>query len=214
LSAYYRNSLAEFVKASPTEIAFALVDQNGKFGFPELKTDAVDAWKDEIFQLQNQLGNLVDELAEARQWGLLLEFPIPRRQKRIDVVLLAGRLIIVLEFKSGLGSALSSAKRQVEDYALDLAYFHEPSHGRVIVPIVIGPGIPYQTSHYDEGNIRPVGTAPPIKLPPYYFRSSKPRVHQEATQSHWKAGTMEPTSPYQLSSRRRYPFTRECRYAK
>jgi hypothetical protein len=79
----------------------------------------------------------LDDALCKSDWGLLMEFPIPRRQQRIDLVVLARDIIFVVEFKSGLSNQRSPALHQVEDYALDLADFHAPSHGRVIVPIVV-----------------------------------------------------------------------------
>ena len=58
MRAYYRNTLSEFLKASVSEVAFALVDQNGNFGFPQIEREAVEAWKDEVLLLQSQLVEL------------------------------------------------------------------------------------------------------------------------------------------------------------
>jgi hypothetical protein len=60
--------------------------------------------------------------------------------KRIDVVLITGGVIFVIEFKVGEKSFLSSARDQVWDYALDLKNFHEPSHCASIVPILLATG--------------------------------------------------------------------------
>ncbi|MBV8207384.1 MAG: hypothetical protein JO041_11375, partial [Acidobacteria bacterium] len=57
--------------------------------------------------------------------------------KRIDVVLLSGGVIFVLEFKVGATIADRDALEQAWDYALDLQNFHETSHARVIAPIVV-----------------------------------------------------------------------------
>lgn len=57
--------------------------------------------------------------------------------KRIDVVLLIGPVIFVLEFKIGEKEFYSSSIDQVCDYALDLKNFHESSHDHYIVPILI-----------------------------------------------------------------------------
>src|SRR5271157_3722137 len=59
----------------------------------------------------------------AMLWGLLLEFSIPRKELRIDIVLLVRSLVVVIEAKSG--SAGSDAKRQIEEYAMLLHYFHK-----------------------------------------------------------------------------------------
>ncbi|MGA9964720.1 MAG: DNA/RNA helicase domain-containing protein [Terriglobales bacterium] len=54
---------------------------------------------------------------------------------RIDIVLLIRDVIVVLEAKTG--NAASQAKRQIEEYALLLHYFHQASAGRRIVPLIV-----------------------------------------------------------------------------
>jgi hypothetical protein len=134
-------------------------------GFRQIETAAVESWTDEIETIKTQLANLCRLKPQAKQWGILFEFTIPRRQQRIDVVLLAGGLILAFEFKS-VGSAGSvSSVRQVEDYGLDLSYFHSPSHGRVILPILVGPGLRRKTPEKkDDSNVRSVGTVAPEEL--------------------------------------------------
>jgi hypothetical protein len=68
-----------------------------------------------------------------------MEYPIPMVGRRIDAVILAHDVIIVIETKTG--SSRTSAVRQVEDYALNLACFHEASSDRIIVPMVITAGV-------------------------------------------------------------------------
>ncbi|MDQ6799354.1 MAG: DUF2075 domain-containing protein [Acidobacteriota bacterium] len=55
--------------------------------------------------------------------------------RRVDVVLLIGPVVLVVEFKVGATDFDRSAIEQVWDYALDLKNFHEASHDRPIVPI-------------------------------------------------------------------------------
>jgi len=57
--------------------------------------------------------------------------------KRIDVVLIIGPVIFVLEFKVGESHFTSSALDQVTDYCLDLKNFHETSANYLIAPILI-----------------------------------------------------------------------------
>ena len=68
-----------------------------------------------------------------------MEYPIPLVGRRIDAVILAHNVIVVIETKTG--SSRTSAVRQAEDYALNLACFHEASSGRIIVPMVITAGV-------------------------------------------------------------------------
>jgi hypothetical protein len=66
----------------------------------------------------------------------LLEFPLYRLRRRIDVVLLAGPAVLVIETKVGATEFASADRRQVEEYALDLRDFHSGSAGVSIVPIL------------------------------------------------------------------------------
>lgn len=74
---------------------------------------------------------------ERDKLGILLEFSIPRKEVRIDAVLLIGGRIVILEAKSG--SAFFQAKKQIEEYALLLHYFHKASANQMIVPIIVSP---------------------------------------------------------------------------
>ncbi len=73
---------------------------------------------------------------------ILFECYIPRMGKRVDTVLTLRGLIFVLEFKVGSTHYASSALDQVVDYALDLKNFHEGSHARAIVPILVATNAP------------------------------------------------------------------------
>src|SRR5262249_54401618 len=74
---------------------------------------------------------------ESSTWNLLLEFEIPRRGKRPDVILLASDVIFIIEFKIG-GRAFEGGDRwQVLSYALDLRDFHAASLNRFIVPVLV-----------------------------------------------------------------------------
>ena len=75
-----------------------------------------DAWLAEIALLQAHLVGLTG--------SLFLEFNIPRMGRRIDVVLLIGPVVFVVEFKVGKRTFDRSAVDQVWDYALDLKNFH------------------------------------------------------------------------------------------
>jgi hypothetical protein len=67
---------------------------------------------------------------------VLLEFPLYRLQRRIDVVLLATSIVVVVEAKIGERHFRAADARQVEEYGLDLRDFHEQSSGHLIVPVL------------------------------------------------------------------------------
>ncbi len=137
MPAYYANSVGGFLTDSPTSVSWELVQANEHTGFLQLEHSQTEVWRDSIEILRRSLGSIVGRLSEAAHWGLLLEFPIPRRQKRVDLILLGRDLIFVVEFKATKADA--SAYAQVEDYALDLANFHAASHHARIVPVVVAP---------------------------------------------------------------------------
>ncbi len=134
MPAYYRASLEEFAQTARSEIEARLTEQNAKAAFP-LQPEALFAWQAQLPELQSAVRHLLSEISNSAAWTLLLEYPIPRLGKRIDAVLLAGDVIIVIEMKTG--ASPTSAARQVDDYALSLACFHEASANHPIVPLAV-----------------------------------------------------------------------------
>ncbi len=100
-----------------------------------LTPEAIDAWNIQLPFITAGVSQLVDAVPDAGEWAILLEYPIPQVGKRIDVVILAHDAVLIIETKTGY--AATSARRQVEDYALAMACFHEGSAGRAIVPMVV-----------------------------------------------------------------------------
>ncbi len=102
-----------------------------------MKTDTPRTWWSDLESLRLALGQVADLQPEAHRWWVLLEFGVPRKGSRLDVVLLMGDEIVVLECKSSFAN--TEAFRQVETYALLLHYFHKPSDRKKITPIVVTP---------------------------------------------------------------------------
>lgn len=122
---YYSDSIAGFLAASPTDILGTLVTNSGF----AIEITEREAWREEIRILK-------DVLATA-EGQIYFEYSIPRMGRRIDVVLLIGSVVFVLEFKVGEKTFTSYALNQAHDYALDLKNFHETSRDVFIAPIVI-----------------------------------------------------------------------------
>jgi hypothetical protein len=70
-------------------------------------------------------------------WRLLIEFPLVRLGRRLDTVLVTNRAVFVIEFKTLKSEFSQAARRQAEDYALDLRDFHAASANLTIIPIVV-----------------------------------------------------------------------------
>lgn len=122
---YYSDSIANFLNVSSTEILGVLV-KNYDF---QLEPTQRDAWLEEI--------NILKEVLIGYDGAIYFEYSIPRMGKRIDVILIIGPVIYILEFKIGERDFLSNDLDQVWDYALDLKNFHESSHNHYIVPVLI-----------------------------------------------------------------------------
>jgi len=122
---YYSDTITNFLKTTPNEI-LGILAQSNDFALEQTQRDA---WLEEIRILQNVL--------QPHKGSIYFEYSIPRMGKRIDVVLLIGSAIFVLEFKVGEKEFTSYAVDQVWDYSLDLKNFHETSHECFIAPILI-----------------------------------------------------------------------------
>ncbi len=142
MPAFHHTTLGALLAEDEQRIIGLLITGAGTANIGEHLHTQTRAWQTEIAILQAAASELLARIPESGQWGLLLEYPIPRRQRRLDAVVLAGDVVIVLEFKVGANTYDSSARRQVEDYALDLRDFHEQSLGRVIVPVVVATEAP------------------------------------------------------------------------
>lgn len=136
MSAYYRATLEAFLADDPKRVLGVLTAATPH---NELQRKQIKAWEREIRVLKSSFGDLLHNAPDAAKWELLLEYPIPRRMKRLDGVLLAADVIFCLEFKTEDRCHSRHSQRQVEDYALDLRDFHEASRGRRIVPVVVVP---------------------------------------------------------------------------
>lgn len=122
--AYYSDSIANFLKNTPADIIGQLT-----IGSYSVEQSQTHAWREEISILRDTLG--------CYEGTIYFEYDIPRMGRRIDVVLLIGPVIFVLEFKAGEKEFAAHAIDQVWDYALDLKNFHESSHEQYIAPVLI-----------------------------------------------------------------------------
>ena len=125
---YYSDSITNFLNTGSEEILGKLAINNDF----SLEQTQRDAWLEEI--------NILRKVLSSRNGHIYFEYSIPRMGQRIDVVILIGAVIFVLEFKIGEKEFTSHAIDQVWDYALDLKNFHETSHDVFIAPILIATG--------------------------------------------------------------------------
>ncbi len=88
--------------------------------------------------MQQAFADLVTLHPPAAAWMVLFEYVLPVIGQRLDCVILAEDMIFVLEYKGGHSATAQAALRQAQDYAMNLADFHEQSRGRRVVPIAVG----------------------------------------------------------------------------
>ena len=137
MACFYRASVEEFLAHSQDHVLSRLAAAYATQGYTSLFSDQMLTWERDYRSLRESLKQCASRSDSARSWGLLLEFSIPRKEQRIDIILLVRDVIVVLEAKAGLAG--SQAKRQVEEYALLLHYFHQASAERQIIPLVVSP---------------------------------------------------------------------------
>jgi hypothetical protein len=135
MASFYKSSLGEFLAQSDEHVLARLGTAYARQGYTSLFSDQTLTWERDLGLLRAVLQRCIGESEFARHWGLLLEFSIPRKELRIDIVLLIREVVVVLEAKTALAS--SQAKRQVEEYSLLLHYFHQASAECRIVPVIV-----------------------------------------------------------------------------
>lgn len=120
--------------------------------------------------------------------------------KRLDVVLVTSTSIVILECKTG--SNTSEARRQVEEYALLLHYFHRPSHQKRLIPIVVSRSVGQNTvtlrQHELEFPSLPSYWISPTQSCswqdlPAMLRESVPESTDKVSGDEWNEGPYRPT---------------------
>lgn len=162
---YYSNTIAQFLQDSDSSILGELVKHH-EFALEELQRNA---WITQIEIIKKQFASYDDE------GFILFEYAIPRMGKRVDVILLIQDFVFVLEFKVGEKNYSRYALDQALDYSLDLKNFHEQSHNRQIVPVVVATEATPQSNifiPYDDLVFHPLKTnksnlLPILKTAPY-----------------------------------------------
>ncbi len=122
---FYSDSISNFLRSSTEEVLGILALNND---FTLIQTQR-GAWVSEI--------EILREALTTYEGSIYFEYSIPRMGRRIDVVILIGPVIFVMEFKVGEGEFTTYAIDQVFDYALDLKNFHDASHQQFIAPVLI-----------------------------------------------------------------------------
>ncbi|ABM56950.1 DUF2075 domain-containing protein [Verminephrobacter eiseniae] len=137
-----RYSLSGFAHADDAQLLGELTDAVASTGIQSTRTTQIETWKTQVALLKQCAYALIEMHEAAKGWQVILEYELPRRQKRPDAILLAEDVILVVEFKVGAMSHDASSRWQVEDYCLNLRDFHGGSSGRAIVPVLCSTATP------------------------------------------------------------------------
>lgn len=116
--------------------------------------------------------------------------------RRADLIIVNAGLIFVVEYKLGANHFDRAALAQSFGYGLDLKHFHETSHDRAIVPIVVAThanSVGDQPIKWDEDQLAaPLGLTPD-ELAPAINYASRVWNGGELDAAHWEAGRYRPT---------------------
>lgn len=147
LRAWYASSIVNFCASSRESILGTIAANSG---FDDVLAQK-DAWLTQIDFLREKLQGFAG--------SIFFEFSVPRVGRRIDVALLTAGIVFAIEFKVGETAYREAAVDQVWDYALDLKNFHQPSHDRTIVPVLVATDAPALPLHFvrdGDGVVRPI----------------------------------------------------------
>ncbi len=124
--AYYSDDIDGFLRCSESDILGRITQGSDD---SSIRQTQKEAWREQI--------RILKQVLAGRTGSIYFEYSIPRMGERIDVVLLIGPVVFVLEFKVGESQFSSYGLDQVCDYALDLKNFHETSHNQYVAPILV-----------------------------------------------------------------------------
>ena len=141
MPAFYRAHVRNFL-ATPTDQIVGVLSSAVIQGFSGDHSSQLVSWKAQVELLKAALENASQAHPKVLRWGILFEYSLLRLQRRLDVVILAGTLLTVIEFKVGSDSYQPADMHQVDDYALDLRDFHQASHKLSILPVLCVPDAP------------------------------------------------------------------------
>jgi DUF2075 family protein len=129
--AFYVAEVSDFL-LEPTDSIVGKISQQHSQDIVQLQ---MGAWIREIELLKECLPPFIDG-------HILFELQIPRMGRRVDAVLIYRDVVYVMEFKVGATTYLAHDLRQSHGYAIDLHHFHEGSHNKTIVPLLIATNAP------------------------------------------------------------------------
>ena len=142
MTAFYFDKIENLLDTKTDEIVGILSEKQTRT--IDLNPKQNDSWRLQI-DLYKENFKKIENIKES---SILIEYPLLRLSKRLDTIIIVKNLIFLIEFKKS-NEFLSSDKKQVEDYATNLKYFHKDSDGRLIIPILFASNAEKRENTYD-----------------------------------------------------------------
>jgi hypothetical protein len=190
LAAFFRSSVGSFLDKHAGYIVGDLSSSLIK-KFSGDHAQQLASWDAQLDVLRDALKSSFAAQASVAHWGILLEYPLLRLQRRLDVVLLCGQRVVVIEFKVGATKFQPADARQVEDYALDLRDFHKASRHLNIIPVLCAtnaPNVPFSVN--GAPGVAPLCRCNQSTLPHLFIELANGDNGPQIEVDHWD------TSPY------------------
>jgi len=180
---YYQNTISSFLIDDNQKILGELVSKHEY----NLEEQQKNSWATQITLLKKWLKSI--------DGTIIFEYNIPRMGKRIDCVLLSNSIIFAIEFKIGAEQYDSNAIDQVIDHALDLKNFHEQSHKKYIVPILICTSAKYKSTTliFDDDQVAKVILCSGEQLPDIIKTTTKQFSTIKIDSNSWLNSIYKPT---------------------
>lgn len=135
---YYQNTTTNFL-TEDSNLIFGKLAKNHQH---DLEDQQKNAWIKQIEILKTGLKDIKGKI--------YFEFSIPRMGKRVDNILISENIIFVIEFKVGDKIYSKEAQYQTIDYCLDLLNFHEGSHNKKIIPVLVATKAPNASNNLED----------------------------------------------------------------
>jgi hypothetical protein len=144
------------------------------------------AWASSLDILRRAASRCVDAIPAASQFAAILEYELPRDDRRPDVIVLENGTVVVIEFKAGAKPTTADLD-QVHCYARDLEHYHSVCHDRRIVPFLVPVG--YRGPVHER---KGVTVTPPEQLGPQILAlTSNAKLHRPDAAA-WLEGQYAP----------------------
>lgn len=197
MPAYYRSNLQGFLQSDREAVIGDLSRAHAADGYYQLLGTQTKSWAQSLPLIQQSLREVLEREPDAARWGVLLEYPLYRLRRRIDLVIIARDLLCIVEIKAGAEEVEAADRRQVEEYAWDLRDFHKASHDLGMQPMLCCTELDdAPNAAFDRGRqVQEVCAVSPRTLADQVvsrYRSSTAPGKQQLDVAAWDASSYEP----------------------